>query len=193
MKPLLHLKSTTPPEWLALVRNEESKLLLDHAHAEQKAAAMAISLLNSFPDKPGLAETLPALALEEMDHFNQVMTLIIKRGYPFAKPEKDLYAGSLKKLIRNPRDSYFMDLLLVSAIIEARSCERFDILRREYPDEELRQFYQSLFPVEARHYSLFIGLALKSFSKELVFSRLDDLLTEESKILQALPVRPVMH
>lgn len=185
---MFKLLFSTSDAWLQTVCSDLSSLLNDHANCEQKASAMAISLLNTFPEKTELSEVLPDLAIEELTHFSMVIKLMRKRKIPFTKPEPSLYAKSMKKLARNPRQDYFLDMLLISAIIEARSCEKFDLLRKGCQDEEIRALYDSLFESEARHYTLYLSLALQSIEKPIVFCRLDALLEKEAEILSGLPI-----
>lgn len=189
---MLNLLFSTPESWLETVCSDFNSLLNDHANCEQKASAMAISLINSFPEKPELTEILPDLAMEELIHFSMVLKLMKKRNIPFSKPEPSTYAKSLKKFARNSRQDYYIDMLLISALNEARSCERFDLLRKGCPDEEIRLFYDSLFESEARHYTLYLNLALKSADRLIVFSRLDELLQKEAELVKALPITSKM-
>lgn len=185
---MFKLLTPTPELWLQSVCSNYVTLLNDHAHCEQKASAMAISLLNTFPEKTELADVLPDLAIEELTHFSMVLKVMKKRQIPFTKPEPSLYAKGLKNLARHPRENYYLDILLISAIIEARSCEKFDLLRKGCDDEEIRNLYNSLFESEARHYTLYLSLAMKSFERSIVLDRLNELLEKEAEIVAGLPI-----
>lgn len=191
---MLNLKSKTPDSWIELVNLHLPELLNDHAHCEQKASASAISLINSYPDKDSLVDMLHELAIEEMDHYSQCLTLLRQKKWRLTRMLQDDYVGELRKLMRKSNEQeLFIDRLLINGIIEARSCERFDILRKKCIDPELQLFYDSLFASEARHYASFVSIACEYVPKETVMSRLDNLLMSEKEIVERLEIRPRMH
>tara|TARA_B100001750_G_C15359094_1_gene521228 strand:+ start:210 stop:740 length:531 start_codon:yes stop_codon:yes gene_type:complete len=169
-------------------------LLADHAHCELKAAQSALSMVGRFGDEaPDLVEPLSKLAREETAHFRQVCEHLEARSAGIGRPAKDDYVGALRKAARQDGEAPAMlDRLLVSALIEARSCERFQVLAEGVPDAELADFYRGLMAAEARHFSLFRGLAEKHFGAE-ARRRLDRLAEREAEIAHMLPLGPTVH
>ena len=197
----LPLTSGTDPRWTRVAGNDVSALLADHAHCEQKAASMALALIGRFPDHPGLARAMIALAHEEMSHFRQVLDRIEARGEALTKPLPDRYVRALREWAFRHRGGIgaLGDLLLVSAFVEARSCERFRLLHLAFvedQDEQLRElgrFYGTLADAESRHWERFRELALESESPESVNRRLEAMADAEGSIVRALPIEPRMH
>jgi tRNA-(ms[2]io[6]A)-hydroxylase len=160
---MLRLKTETDPRWADLANKDLEEVLTDHAYCEQKAASTAISLIVKFPDYPELVTEMSALAREEMEHFQRVHEIILKRGYELGRERKDEYVNELLKFVRKDasRIVNLVEKLLFSAMIEARSCERFRVLSENIEDLELSAFYRELMASEAGHYTLFLGLARK--------------------------------
>jgi tRNA-(ms[2]io[6]A)-hydroxylase len=160
---MLRLKTETDPRWADLANKDLEEVLTDHAYCEQKAASTAISLIVKFPDYPELVTEMSALAREEMEHFQRVHEIILKRGYELGRERKDEYVNELLQFVRKDasRIVNLVEKLLFSAMIEARSCERFRVLSENIEDLELSAFYRELMASEAGHYNLFIGLARK--------------------------------
>lgn len=153
------LACPTPPAWLDAAPHQQDLLLLDHANCEKKAAATAFSLMFQYGDRyPELQEPLSRLAREELRHFEQVTRLLRRRGIPPRPLSAARYAAGLRRHARKHEPEHLADLLLVGAFIEARSCERFAALSGIL-DAELADFYATLAAVEARHGSLYLGLA----------------------------------
>lgn len=169
-------------------------LLADHAHCELKAAQSALSMVGRFgQEAPELLEPLTKLAREETAHFRQVCEQLQARKVSLGRPEKDRYVAALRKAARQDGAApILLDRLLVSALIEARSCERFQVLADGVPDEELRSFYRGLMASEARHFSLFRGLAEARFGAE-ARRRLARLAEREAEVAHALPLGPTVH
>lgn len=132
------------------------ELLLDHAHCEKKAAGVAMNLLFSYVDVPDLARELPEIVREELDHFEQVFDKIKARGYPWRKLKPSRYGERLYQLIRKEEPGKGIDRMIVAGLIEARSCERFGILRDHLQDRELAEFFGSLYESEARHHGTYL-------------------------------------
>jgi tRNA-(ms[2]io[6]A)-hydroxylase len=160
---MLRLKTETDPRWADLANKDLEEVLTDHAYCEQKAASTAISLIVKFPDYPELVTEMSALAREEMEHFQRVHEIILKRGYELGRERKDEYVNELLQFVRKDasRIVNLVEKLLFSAMIEARSCERFRVLSENIEDLELSAFYRELMASEAGHYTLFLGLARK--------------------------------
>lgn len=159
---MLGLATPTDDAWVEAAISDVGKLLRDHAHCEMKAASNAMSLAIRHGDRPELVSALLALAEEELQHFRRVHQLLVARGIPLGNPPVDPYAAALRTAsTRNGTSpSVVVDRLLVGALIEARSCERFRILAERAPDAELRALYQELLASEAGHYRVFLDLAI---------------------------------
>jgi tRNA-(ms[2]io[6]A)-hydroxylase len=162
---VLRLELPTDPRWVNIVEKNIEEILTDHAWCEQKAATNAITIITNNPEHQDLVKDLLALAKEEIDHFEQVHNIIIKRGLKLGRERKDDYVNELylymKRSIDGSRISGLVERLLFSAMIEARSCERFKILSENINDPELAIFYRELMESEAGHYTTFITYARK--------------------------------
>ncbi len=160
---MLGLKLSTDPRWVNIVESNIEEILTDHAWCEQKAATNALSMVVNNPNYTELVTALISLAKEELDHFEQVHNLIKARGKVLGLERKDHYVNELYKFMNKggSRIQSLVDRLLFSAMIEARSCERFRVLSENIKDEELSKFYRDLMISEAGHYTTFIGFARK--------------------------------
>lgn len=187
----LGLELPTDPRWTDIASMQLGEILIDHAYCEQKAASSCISLIVHYPEKEKMVEVLTPIVSEEWGHFQRVLKELKKRGIPLGRQRKDEYVGQLLKLIRNKGDyeEAFLDRLLICALIEARSCERFKLLSEALDDVSLQKFYRELMISEAGHYRTFIELAEEYLSKEQVRSRWKELLHEEGKIIVSLKPR----
>ena len=195
---MLHLLKPTDPRWVDAVENDLPALLSDHAHCELKAAQSALSLLGRYAgEAPELVEPLVALAHEETEHFHQVLARLEDRATPLGAPRVDAYVRALQTAARSDhRDAHtpaLLDRLLVSALIEARSCGRFRLLAEHLGSEELRGFYAELMASEARHFRLFARLAEERFGVEVARDRLRVLAEREAAIADALPLGVTVH
>ncbi|MCI0641532.1 MAG: DUF2202 domain-containing protein [Gemmataceae bacterium] len=191
------LLSRTPDAWAEGVLREPLALLNDHAYLEKKAAANALELLNRWPEPkcPKLwIKTLAGIARDETTHLALVCRLLEKRGGQLAKMHKNPYANELRKLVRKGQGTLeLLDRLLVSALVEARSCERFEVLGRVSRDAEFAQLYQRLEASERNHFAVFLKLTELVLPKNTVQDRWQDLLVAEAAILAAQPQGPRMH
>src|SRR5262245_19247512 len=160
---MLRLRSATGPEWTARVLADLDAFLLDHAACERKAAASAMTFVSHYPDRDGLVAIMVELAQEELEHFRLVYERIAERGLCPPPDAKDPYVNRLAALVRHGREPHFLDRLLVSAIIEARSCERLGLVAEALPAGPLRDLYVELTRAEARHHALFVRLARRYF------------------------------
>lgn len=162
---VLRLSLPTDPRWVNIVEKNIEEILSDHAWCEQKAATNAITIVTNNSEYPDLVTDLLALAKEEIEHFQLVHEIIKKRGLKLARERKDHYVGELAQYMKRnsngTRVSGLVERLLFSAIIEARSCERFKVLSENIEDEELSKFYRELMESEAGHYTTFITYARK--------------------------------
>ncbi len=188
---MLGLKLPTDPRWVDIATKNIEDILIDHAYCEQKAASNGISLIVQFPERTKLVDTCTEIVAEEWSHFERVLAELKKRGYTLGHKRADEYAVQLNKLERKGGhiDRQLMDKLLISALIEARSCERFRLLSEEIVDEELRKFYYELMVSEANHYTTFLELAKEYMPEEIVKARWQELLDAEAQIIASLAVR----
>ena len=148
----------TPDEWVDEACRRIPELLLDHANCELKAASTALGFLYRYPDRTGLAQRMSQLAREELRHFEQVRSIMQDMNVPFDRLTASRYAGGLRAAVRDDEPHKLLDLLLVGALIEARSCERFAKLAPHLPSK-LGKFYNGLLASEARHFEHYIALA----------------------------------
>jgi tRNA-(ms[2]io[6]A)-hydroxylase len=161
----------TPDRWIENALENPSLMLIDHANCEKKAASTAISLINRYTDNFELLNKMSRLAREEMRHFEQVIAIIKRRGIEYAYVSASRYAAGLRELARKDDPGKLIDVLVIGAFIEARSCERFARLA-PHLDEELAQFYGSLLKSEGRHYQDYLGLAKKAAGGESIDDRI---------------------
>ncbi|MCB9521719.1 MAG: tRNA-(ms[2]io[6]A)-hydroxylase [Myxococcales bacterium] len=190
---MLGLKTQTSPDFVARFEADVEEMLLDHAHCEKKAAATALGLLSRYPDFIELVSTMPEIVEEEIAHFKQVVDLMSERGWEYRGQRPSAYAGKLHRLCRTGFHEALIDRLLISALIEARSCERFDLLANNLEDRELAEFYRSLFASEARHYMTYVRLASGRYGEDVVRARLDELATAEGAIVAEGEDAPRLH
>jgi tRNA 2-(methylsulfanyl)-N6-isopentenyladenosine37 hydroxylase len=194
---MLSLLTPTDPLWPSVAASNLPALLADHAHCELKAAQSALSLLARFGcGAPALIEPLTALAREETEHFAQVHEQMTLRELALQLPATDDYVKRLSTAARKDHESgtpALLDRLLVAALIEGRSCERFRLLSEHLPDAALRGFYRELMASEARHFTLFTTLAATCFGHDSSRARLAVLATREAEIVRQLPLGPQVH
>jgi tRNA-(ms[2]io[6]A)-hydroxylase len=191
-KTILKLKLPTDPRWVNIAEKNIEDILVDHAYCEQKAASSGISLIVKYPDKEKLVEEMTALVAEEWGHFERVLAELKKRGYALGRNRPDEYVVALSRHIRkgDKRERQLMDHLLINALIEARSCERFKLLWKNIQDEGLQKFYYELMVSEAGHYVSFVRLAKVYMPADMVDARLQELLRIEADIIASLEPRP---
>lgn len=190
-KHVLGLELPTDPRWVDIAEKNIADILTDHAYCEQKATTSCISLIVQFFDKEKLVDTLAPMVTEEWDHFGRVLRELKKRNLKLGPPRKDDYVDELYKLIKKGgnREQQLVEKLLLNALIEARSCERFRLLWREIKDKELSDFYYELMVSEAGHYKNFLALAKEYHDPNEVHMRWHEMLTMEAEIMKNLHVR----
>ena len=193
IKLMLNLQSESSSRWLNQVEEHLDEILVDHAHCERKAAGTALNLLFSYVENETLCRQMTEIVNEELEHFQQVLDLLKERDITFRRLKPANYAGQLKDLVRKTEPQRAVDRLLVASLIEARSCERFDLLRRHVGDQQLAQFYDSLFESEARHHRTYVRLAEDYESPAVVRERLKELAREEAQIIEQGDSLPRMH
>ncbi len=180
---MLHLKSESSQRWLDQVEKHTDLVLIDHAHCEKKAAGTALNLIFAYVEDEELCREMTSIVNEELEHFHLVLQLLKKRGIKFRRLKPSNYGNQLHELIRNQEPQRAVDRLLIAGLIEARSCERFGLLRKHLPDAELRDFYDSLFESEARHHAVYVRLAKHYAPENEVMARLEELATAEAAII----------
>lgn len=192
---MLGLKLPTDPRWVNIVETNIDEILTDHAWCEQKAASNALSLIVNNPNHTEMVTELITLVKEELEHFEQVHNLIKARGQVLGRERKDDYVNELYKFLKKDgsRTQSLVDRLLFSALIEARSCERFRVLSENIKDKELAKFYRDLMISEAGHYTIFIGYARKYADGIDVDKRWKDWLDYEASIINNYGKKETIH
>jgi tRNA 2-(methylsulfanyl)-N6-isopentenyladenosine37 hydroxylase len=192
---MLGLKLNTDPRWADLVDADIPAILSDHAWCEQKAASNAISIIVRYPEHIELVQELTRIAQEEITHFGMVVEHIKQRGHSLEPERKDHYVNQLLTFVRKDgsREDRLVDRLLFSAMIEARSCERFKLLSERIGDEGLRAFYRELMISEAGHYTTFIGFARQFGAAVNVDARWQEFLDHEAQLISNYGCEPTMH
>ncbi len=182
---MLGLKLKTDPRWVTIVESNIEEILTDHAWCEQKAATNVITLITQNSEHEELVTSLLEIAKEELEHFQMVHNIIKERGLTLGRERKDHYVNELFKFLKKDgsRNDAFVDRLLFSAMIEARSCERFKVLSQNIKDPELAQFYKDLMISEAGHYTTFLGFAKKYSEKVNVDKRWKEWLEFEGELI----------
>lgn len=188
---MLGLKLATDPRWVNIAEKTIEDILTDHAFCEQKAASSGISLIVNFADKQDIVDSVTPLVAEEWGHFRKVIKELNKRGLSLGKKRKDEYVLKIKDLMLKGgnREMLLVEQLLIFALIEARSCERFRLLSLYISDPELKDFYHEFMVSEAGHYRMFIDLAKKYMPEEHVKRRWNEIVEGEAKILATLELR----
>jgi tRNA-(ms[2]io[6]A)-hydroxylase len=188
---ILGLQLPTDPRWVDLAAISLENILIDHAWCEQKAATSCISLISRYATRQRLVEELSPIVTEEWGHFRLVLAELQKRGLRLGPQRKDLYVNKLREFEwkGGSEEQRFLDRLLVFALIEARSCERFKRLSEGLDDPYLRQFYRRFMESEAGHYHLFIELAESYLDKSIVRIRWSEWLNYEAGIMESAELR----
>jgi tRNA-(ms[2]io[6]A)-hydroxylase len=192
---MLGLKLPTDPRWVNIVESNIEEILTDHAWCEQKAATNAITIITQNSEYPDLVSDLIALAKEEIDHFEQVHNLIKERGLKLGRERKDSYVNELFKFTikGGSRNTHLVDRLLFSAMIEARSCERFKVLSENIKDPELSAFYHELMVSEAGHYTTFLAYARQYGQDMDVNKRWKEWLDYEASVISNYGKKETIH
>ena len=187
-------ETPTPEAWLDAASERIPELLLDHANCELKAASTALGFLYRYPERTSLAQRMSRLAREELRHFEQVRTIMDDMQVPFERLTASRYAGGLREAVRDEEPLKLLDMLLIGAHIEARSCERFARLAPRLP-ERLARFYGGLLASEARHFEHYLGFALTEtgVSQAELDERLAELKVVEASLITAPDPRFRFH
>lgn len=190
-KNILGLQLPTDPRWVDLASISLEEILTDHAYCEQKAATSCISLIQRYPDRQKLVTELSPIVTEEWGHFRQVLAELHKRNLNLGRQRKDVYVNKLIEfqVKGGSAEDVLLDRLLIFALIEARSCERFKRLSEGLEDDYLRKFYRRFMESEAGHYHLFIDLAETYVPKGKVRKRWKEWLEYEASVMESIEVR----
>lgn len=188
---MLGLKLTTDPRWIDLASKSLEEILTDHAYCEQKAASTCIALIQLYPDKTYLVDRLAPVVSEEWTHFRMVLNELKERSLSLGKQRKDEYVNMLMDFSTKGGsvEGKFLDRMLMAALIEARSCERFRLLSEGISDMKLREFYRKLMIAEAQHYTMFLDIASHYIDKTKVKERWQQWLDFESEVMKSLELR----
>ena len=188
---MLNLRLPTDPRWVNLAEMDLGEILTDHAYCEQKAATSCISLIQGYPERTELVRELAPIVTEEWGHFRAVLAELDRRGLTLGRQRKDEYVNGLLDFSRKGRgrEVALLERLLIFALIEARSCERFRLMSLYVRDADLRKWYHKFMVAEAGHYVLFIELARKYFPRAEVDARWAEYLAFEAELLAGLEVR----
>jgi tRNA 2-(methylsulfanyl)-N6-isopentenyladenosine37 hydroxylase len=187
------LKQPTSDAWIEQAIANLDIILLDHSHCERKAAGVALNFMFRYPSNSKMVRELTAIAREELEHFELVNQWLERRNIPLAPLSAPPYGAGLKTQVRSQEPARFLDNLLVTGLIEARSHERLGLLAANCPEPELAKFYRALMASEARHFGTYWVLADTYFEREIVMQRLDELAVVESQLLATLHPEPRIH
>lgn len=190
---MLNLKSTSSDRWLRQVDQHLDQILIDHAHCEKKAAGVAMNLIFAYVDHEELCREMTTIVQEELEHFHLVLDILKRREIRFQRLKPGGYGRRLNECVEKLEPQRAIDRLLVASLIEARSCERFCLLRDHVQDTELSDFYGSLFESEARHHTTYVRLAKTFGPAEEVHRRLAELADREAAIVAEGDPLPRMH
>ena len=183
---MLGLQFETETSWAEIAKDNLQQILTDHAFLEQKAASNAVSIIINYSEETELVKEMSDIAIEEMQHFKMVHQLMVKRGMVLGREQKNDYAIKLQKFFKKTGDrtEALIQRLLVAALIEARSCERFKVFSENMEDEQLRKFYKNLMISEANHYTTFLTFARKYQDREIVDEKWKAMLKYESELMR---------
>ena len=182
---MLGLQFETETSWVDIAKDDLHQILTDHAFLEQKAASNAVSIIINYSEETDLVKEMSNIAIEEMQHFKMVHLLMVKRGMVLGREQKNDYAIKLQKFFNKTKDrtNALVQRLLVAALIEARSCERFKVFSENMEDEELAKFYKNLMISEANHYTTFLSFARKYLDRAIVDEKWNALLAFEAEMM----------
>lgn len=194
MKLNLEIGVPSPPGWIVTVCADFNAFLQDHADCERKASATAMSLVAKYPNRTEIIPELIAIAVEELEHFQQVYQVMEKRGIQLSHTiHEDPYIKALMNAQHDGIEERFLDRLLIASVVETRGAERFKLVADHMDDEELARFYKSLWTSEARHGHVYVKMALLYFEASKVYQRLQWWVDTEAKIVRSLPLRAALH
>lgn len=183
---MLGLQFETKTSWAEIAKDNLQQILTDHAFLEQKAASNAVSIIINYSEETKLVQAMSEIAIEEMEHFKMVHDFMVKRGMVLGREQKNDYAIQLQKFFKKTGDrtEALIQRLLVAALIEARSCERFNVFSKNMDDQELSKFYKDLMISEANHYTVFLGFAREYQDRTIVDKKWNALLEFEAELMR---------
>ena len=194
-KIMLGLKFETSTSWVEIAQSGLQQVLTDHAFAEQKAASNAVSIIINYSEETDLVSAMSDIAIEEMEHFKMVHEFMVARGMVLGREQKNDYAKHLHSFFQKTKDrtDALIQRLLIAALIEARSCERFKVFSENIEDQELAKFYKDLMISEANHYSVFLGFARQYQDREIVDKKWEGLLAYEADFMRNRGTKAKVH
>lgn len=183
---MLGLKFETATSWVEIAKSGLQQVLTDHAFAEQKAASNAVSIIINYSEETELVRAMSDIAIEEMEHFKMVHEFMVAKGMVLGREQKNDYAKHLHSFFPKTKDrtDALIQRLLIAAMIEARSCERFKVFSENIEDQELAEFYKDLMVSEANHYTTFLGFARQYQDRNIVDKKWDGLLAYEAEFMR---------
>ncbi len=192
---MLGLKFETETSWAEIAKDDLQQILTDHAFAEQKAASNAVSIIINYSEETEMVKVMSDIAIEEMEHFRMVHLLMVKRGMVLGREQKNDYAKYLHGFFTKTKDrtDALIQRLLIAALIEARSCERFKVFSENLDDKELSDFYKDLMISEANHYTQFLGFARQYQDRKIVDKKWEDLLAYEAEFMKNRGNKATVH
>ena len=192
---MLGLQFETKTSWAEIAKDDLQQILTDHAFLEQKAASNAVSIIINYSEETALVKEMSTIAIEEMQHFKMVHLLMVKRGFVLGREQKNDYAIRLQKFFNKTknRTDALIQRLLVAALIEARSCERFKVFAENMEDEELSKFYTNLMVSEANHYTVFLKFAREYQDREIVDQKWNALVAFEAEMMKSRGTKATVH
>jgi tRNA-(ms[2]io[6]A)-hydroxylase len=194
MKLNLDIAKPSSEAWIDAVMNNFDAFLQDHLDCERKASSMAMSFVAKYPDRKEIIPELIETGIEELEHFQQVYQLMVKRNIPLPKSMgEDPYVKALIKKCHSGREERFMDRLLIASIVETRGAERFKMVADRVEEADLKKFYKMLWTSEAKHGHIFVKMALNYFPKDEVYDRLAWWVEQEQEVIDGLEVRAALH
>lgn len=195
MKYAIDVTEPSSEAWLQAVLNDFDAFLKDHADCERKASAMATSLVAKYPDRELIIPAMIETAIEELEHFQQVFTIMQKRGVSLhTDMSEDPYIKQLMPLTHGgTAETRFLSRLLMGSVVECRGFERFKLIAEALEDPDLKAFYKMLWTSEAKHGNVFVQLALNYFDEKTVYDRLHEMMAYEAEVVKGLSIRPALH
>lgn len=192
---MLGLQFETETSWADIAKNDLRQILTDHAYAEQKASSNATSIIINYSEETELVQEMALIAIEELEHFKMVHDIMVKRGMTLGRANKNDYAIYLQKYFPKTKDRLesLIQRLLIAALIEARSCERFKVFADNMEDEELSKFYLELMASEANHYVTFLNFARKYQDRKIVDKKWNALLEYEAEFMKSRGITAKVH
>lgn len=185
--------SPSPKAWIDTVLENFDDFLRDHASCEKKASGMAMNVASHYPDQPELLSAMVDLAVEELNHYREVVRLLLARGIHPGADRKDPYILEINQLVRRGPENFLLDRLVAGAVIERRGAERFALVAANVTEPSLQKFYSAIAASEERHWLLFLDLARRHCDAGEVDIRFAQMSTAEANIMQQLPLRAALH